>query len=108
MAQLPVLGQAPGAVIAFSAVNLPVRTRLHSPGPARIAAVRGQSAMLHFVECAPVLPAGISPLMLSDQLLTLAQQADRAGFAGTAEQLLDLACAVLDAPPLSPSHTYVA
>ena len=55
--------------------------------------------MLHFVECAPALPAGISPLMLSDQLLTLAQQADRAGFAGTAEQLVGLACAVLDAPP---------
>jgi hypothetical protein len=59
--------------------------------------------MLHFVDCTPALPAGISPLMLSDQLLTLAQQADRAGFAGAAQQLLGLACAVLEEPPAA-SH----
>ena len=29
----------------------------------------------------------VSPLVLSDRLITLAQAADRAGFTGTAEQL---------------------
>ncbi len=37
-----------------------------------------------------------SPLMMCDRLLTLAQDADRAGFAITAEHLLHLAHVVLD------------
>jgi hypothetical protein len=37
-----------------------------------------------------------SPLVLCDRLLTLAQDADRAGCAVTAEQLLHLAHVVLD------------
>ena len=41
----------------------------------------------------------VSPLVLSDQLITLAQTADRAGFIGTAEQLITLACAVFDEAP---------
>jgi hypothetical protein len=41
----------------------------------------------------------ISPLMLSDQLLRLAEEADDAGFRGTAEYLLELASEVLDEPP---------
>jgi len=38
----------------------------------------------------------ISPLMLSDHLLRLAEEADSAGFRGAAEYLLDLASDVLD------------
>jgi hypothetical protein len=41
----------------------------------------------------------LSPLMLSDHLLRLAEEADDAGFRGTAEFLLDLASKVLDEPP---------
>jgi hypothetical protein len=40
----------------------------------------------------------ISPLMLSDHLLHLAEEADSAGFHGTAEYLLGLASDVLDEP----------
>ncbi len=49
---------------------------------------------------APFTPAAppISPLMLSDHLLRLAEEADSAGFRGTAEYLLDLASDVLDEP----------
>lgn len=39
-----------------------------------------------------------SPLMLSDRLLTLAQDADRAGYRDAAEHLLSLAEEVLDQP----------
>jgi hypothetical protein len=39
-----------------------------------------------------------SPLMLCDRLLTLAQDADRAGLAITAEHLLHLAHGVFDEP----------
>lgn len=43
--------------------------------------------------------AAISPLMLSDRLLTLAQDADRAGMRGMAEHLLGLASDVLEPVP---------
>jgi len=46
----------------------------------------------------PSLPLP-SPLLLSDQLLRLAQQADRAGCAVTAEHLLHLAHTVLEECP---------
>jgi hypothetical protein len=39
-----------------------------------------------------------SPLMLSDLLLRLAENADKAGFRTTAESLLSLASEVLDQP----------
>jgi hypothetical protein len=39
-----------------------------------------------------------SPLMLSDRLLTLAEDADKAGFRTAAESLLSLASKVLDQP----------
>jgi hypothetical protein len=48
----------------------------------------------------PHLP--VSPLTLSDRLLSLAQDADRAGFAGTAERLLTLAHSVFDETPTTP------
>ena len=46
----------------------------------------------------PASPLPFSPLVLSDRLLTLAQDADQAGFRGTAEHLLNLASKVLDKP----------
>ena len=39
-----------------------------------------------------------SPLMLSDRLLTLAEDADKAGLRTAAESLLSLASKVLDEP----------
>jgi hypothetical protein len=39
-----------------------------------------------------------SPLMLSDHLITLAQEADRAGYTSTARRLVTLACRVFDEP----------
>jgi hypothetical protein len=40
-----------------------------------------------------------SELILSDRLISLAQDADRAGYIDTAEQLLTLACSVFDEAP---------
>lgn len=56
--------------------------------------------MSHLSRTAPFTPTAppISPLMLSDHLLRLAEEADSAGFRGTAEYLLDLASDVLDEP----------
>ncbi|HTR17245.1 MAG TPA: hypothetical protein VMI52_09455 [Acetobacteraceae bacterium] len=44
---------------------------------------------------------GLSPLMLGDRLISLAQDADRAGYAESARRLVRLAYAVYDqsAPP---------
>jgi hypothetical protein len=47
---------------------------------------------------APSTRAPVSPLMLSDHLLRLAEEADSAGFRTTAEHLLDMASQVLDVP----------
>jgi hypothetical protein len=44
-------------------------------------------------------PLTPSPLVLCDRLLTLAQDADRAGFAVTAEHLLHLAHTVFEEKP---------
>ena len=41
----------------------------------------------------------MSPLVLADRLLTLAKDADRGGFAGTADRLLNLAYAIWDNAP---------
>lgn len=41
----------------------------------------------------------VSPLVLSDRLLTLAQDADRAGLRAAADKLVFLAHAVCDTPP---------
>jgi hypothetical protein len=43
-----------------------------------------------------------SPLILSDRLITLAKDADRAGYSAAAEKLISLACTVLDHGPLLP------
>lgn len=45
--------------------------------------------------------AATSPLILSDRLLSLAQDADRAGMRQAAGRLVDLACALLDDAPRS-------
>lgn len=44
---------------------------------------------------APPAPV-ISELVLSDRLITLAEDADRAGYTATAERLVTLACSVFD------------
>ncbi len=53
---------------------------------------------------AKAVPAFVSPLMLADRLLSLAQDADRAGFFKPAERLLKLAYAVCDEKPFSLAH----
>jgi hypothetical protein len=40
--------------------------------------------------------ATVSELVLSDRLIALAEDADRAGYTDTAEHLLTLACSVFD------------
>ena len=47
----------------------------------------------------PASPPPVSPLLLSHQLITLAEQADEAGYAATARRLVALAHKVLDEPP---------
>ena len=42
----------------------------------------------------------VSSLVLSDRLIALAQDAGRAGFTGTAEQLVTLACTIFDESPV--------
>ena len=46
------------------------------------------------LHASPACP--ISPLMLADRLITLAQDADRAGFADAATHLVGLVYSVLD------------
>lgn len=43
-----------------------------------------------------------SPLVLCDRLISLAQEADRAGHPGTASQLVHLAHTVFDEPTTTP------
>lgn len=45
------------------------------------------------------LPASVSPMLIADRLLTLAQEADRAGYTGAASNLVHLVLSVLDEPP---------
>ena len=44
----------------------------------------------------------VSELVLSDRLITLAEDADRAGYTDTAERLMTLACSVFDEAPNKP------
>ena len=44
----------------------------------------------------------ISELVLSDRLIALAEDADRAGYTDTAEHLVTLACSVFDEAPGKP------
>ena len=52
--------------------------------------------MAYMTRIVPENAPAFSPLLLSDRLLTLAQDADRAGFRVAAEHLLYLASEVLD------------
>ena len=45
-------------------------------------------------------PIPVSPLVLADRLISLAQDADRAGYARSATRLLGLAYAVFDEEPM--------
>ncbi len=55
----------------------------------------------------PAIPDAPSPLMLSDRLLTLAKDAEKAGCVGVAGRLLALAHVVLDPPEPCASLTLV-
>ena len=44
-------------------------------------------------------PDPISPLLLSDRLITMAEQASQAGYRDAAQRLLALACQMLNMPP---------
>ena len=44
----------------------------------------------------------VSELVLSDRLIALAEDADRAGYKDTAERLVTLACSVFDEAPKKP------
>jgi hypothetical protein len=65
--------------------------------------VKEKTSMDQLSALAPVRRGVVSPLVLSDRLIALAQDADRAGYTGTAEQLVCLACAVFDEAP-RPRH----
>ncbi len=41
----------------------------------------------------------VSKLVISDRLIALAQEAERAGYTSTAHDLVDLACSVFDETP---------
>jgi hypothetical protein len=58
--------------------------------------------MLHTTQIDTTPRRPVSELVLSDRLIALAQDADRAGYTGTAEHLLTLACSVFDEAPRKP------
>jgi hypothetical protein len=59
---------------------------------------QGRKNMLHIRHIESVEPADapVTEMVLSDRLIALAQDADRAGFRGAAGSLVRLACAVFD------------
>jgi hypothetical protein len=64
---------------------------------------RGENAMSQTTFPTLLSRQPVSPLTLSDRLLSLAQDADRAGFSGTAARLLGLAHSVFDETPTAQS-----
>jgi hypothetical protein len=58
--------------------------------------------MLRSLNIAAPPKTAFSKLMLSDRLIALAEDADRAGFLDTAEHLVTLACSVFDEAPKAP------
>jgi hypothetical protein len=58
--------------------------------------------MLRATHIAAELKSPFSQLVLSDRLIALAQDADRAGYMDTAEHLVTLACSVFDEAPKRP------
>lgn len=59
--------------------------------------------MSHAITSPAAAVTQVSPLVLSDRLISLAQAADRAGYIETAEHLVELACSVFDEAP-QPAH----
>lgn len=57
---------------------------------------------MHVMNTAQPRQSDFSELVLSDRLIALAEDADRAGYTGTAEMLLSLACSVFDEAPRKP------
>ena len=55
--------------------------------------------MLHLSPYEPGVPVAPTPLVLSDRLISLAEDAERAGLRATATRLVRLACAVFDEGP---------
>jgi hypothetical protein len=55
--------------------------------------------MRHTTTTGAAAKPAISELVLSDRLISLAKDADRAGFIDTAKHLLTLACSVFDEAP---------
>ena len=49
---------------------------------------------------AQIAPAPVSPLVLADRLISLAREADRAGFTDSASRLVGIALAVFDERPV--------
>jgi hypothetical protein len=58
--------------------------------------------MRHVSTASAAAKPPFSELVLSDRLITLAKDADRAGYIDTAEHLLTLACSVFDEAPKKP------
>jgi hypothetical protein len=52
--------------------------------------------MIRAADASATRKAAVSELILSDRLITLAEDADRAGYTNTAQQLVTLACTVFD------------
>jgi hypothetical protein len=86
-----------------AAVNLPFKSTVAFCGRGQDGRVKEKTSMNQLFALAPVRQGIVSPLVLSDRLIALAQDADRAGYTGTAEQLLCLACTVFDEAP-QPRH----
>ena len=60
-------------------------------------AARGMNSVSEHMQIVPAIP--VSPLVLSDRLITLAQDADRAGYIDAARRLVHLAYSVFDEAP---------
>jgi hypothetical protein len=58
--------------------------------------------MLPMIDTGIRLRSTLSPMTLSDRLITLAKDADTAGYAATAEQLVQLAITIFDEAPRQP------
>jgi hypothetical protein len=58
--------------------------------------------MLAHTRSTPDHADAVSPLLLSDRLISLAEAADEAGYTAAAEQLVTLAYAMLDERPHLP------
>ena len=58
--------------------------------------------MMHATNIEALRKPAVSELVLSDRLIALAEDADRAGYTDTAERLVTLACSVFDEAPGKP------